>query len=266
MATVNPQHPNPALKQSTETAHENHQEVILYSHSSLFYWWPAWAVGYLMALITYLDGEQFQIGSALEYYHPSTNLGIFFLLTLFLVVIITNTSVRGMASAVVILVVVLVTVVLAFFRLWDEILGWFDQLKVHINLGGYFWFATLMLLAWLLNVFVFDRMSCWRFKPGQITREHVLGAASRTYDTQNMVLEKYRDDFFRHWVLGFGSGDLRIKTHGAVQEEFVVPNVLFLGSRLHEIQHLIAMEPSSFGHTHHQERAAEIRVRPAKNE
>lgn len=28
-------------------------ELKVYSHSSLVYWWPVWAVGYLMAILTY---------------------------------------------------------------------------------------------------------------------------------------------------------------------------------------------------------------------
>src|SRR3712207_8475364 len=51
--------------------------------------------------------------------------------------------------------------------------------------------------------------------PGQVTHVFVLGAASKSYDTENMVLEKFRDDLFRHWILGFGSGDLHITTYGA---------------------------------------------------
>ena len=31
-------------------------EIRLYSHSSIFYWWPVWLVGFLMALLTYFDG------------------------------------------------------------------------------------------------------------------------------------------------------------------------------------------------------------------
>lgn len=34
------------------------EEVRVYQHSSLMYWWPVWAVGYLMALLTYLDGSR----------------------------------------------------------------------------------------------------------------------------------------------------------------------------------------------------------------
>jgi hypothetical protein len=64
-----------------------------------------------------------------------------------------------------------------------------------------------------------------------------------------MVLEKYRDDLFRHWILGFGSGDLHIRPHGAQREEIEALNVLFIGSRISAIQDLIATQPERFSHT-----------------
>jgi hypothetical protein len=36
-------------------------EVIVYGHSWLLYWWPVWAVGYLMALLTWLHPVHVQI-------------------------------------------------------------------------------------------------------------------------------------------------------------------------------------------------------------
>jgi hypothetical protein len=33
-----------------------HPEIRLYSRSDIFYWWPVWVLGYLLALWTYLDG------------------------------------------------------------------------------------------------------------------------------------------------------------------------------------------------------------------
>jgi hypothetical protein len=32
-------------------------EITVISHSNLFYWWPVWAVGFLMALLTWIDGH-----------------------------------------------------------------------------------------------------------------------------------------------------------------------------------------------------------------
>src|SRR5438094_4128404 len=33
------------------------QEIRIVSHSNLFYWWPVWAVGLVMALLTWVDGH-----------------------------------------------------------------------------------------------------------------------------------------------------------------------------------------------------------------
>lgn len=127
-------------------------------------------------------------------------------------------------------------------------LGWLGSLTIYLNQGAYFWFSTLLLIAWLLAFFVFDRMEYWVVKPGQITREYVWGAGSETYDTENMALEKRRDDLFRHWLLGLGSGDLKIQTYGAQSREIHIPNVLFVGYKVHAIEHMIAQEPATSGH------------------
>jgi hypothetical protein len=42
----------------------------------------------------------------------------------------------------------------------------------------------------------------------------VLGAADQTYDTETMLFTKQQNDIFRHWILGLGSGDLRMATMG----------------------------------------------------
>jgi hypothetical protein len=34
------------------------KEITIVSHSNLFYWWPVWAVGFLMALLTYFDNTR----------------------------------------------------------------------------------------------------------------------------------------------------------------------------------------------------------------
>jgi hypothetical protein len=58
-----------------------------------------------------------------------------------------------------------------------------------------------------------------------------------------MSVYKLRDDLFRHWILGLGSGDLHVSTTGANAQEFILPNVMFIGTKLSRIQHVIAMKP-----------------------
>lgn len=223
-----------------------HEQRRIYCHSSFFYWWPVWAVGFVMALLTYWQGKPQQIddiGHAREWIHPNTNLGVVFFLVLFLVTLITNFSVRGLASVLVIMGGVLLTVVLAYIGWWDEVFSWFGNLTVHLSLGAYFWFSTLMFVAWAFTVFGLDHLSYWEVTPGQLTRKSLFGAGSQSYNAQGMGLEKHRDDLFRHWLLGFGSGDLRVRTSGATHEQIDLINVLFIGSKVKAMQRLIAEVP-----------------------
>lgn len=219
------------------------QQLRIYSHSSLLYWWPVWVVGYVMALITYGEGHGYQVGQSPTWIHPSSNLGLIFFVTLFLVIVITNFSVRGMASGMVIMGIMLLTVLLAFVGWWDEVFSWFGGLEIHLDLGAYFWFSTLMLALWAVTLFGLDRLSYWEVTPGQLTYKTHLGGGSKSYTAQGMGLEKYRDDLFRHWLLGLGSGDLQMLTSGATRRQIDVRNVLFVSSKIKAVQALIAAVP-----------------------
>jgi hypothetical protein len=222
------------------------RQLRIYSHSSLFYWWPVWAVGFVMAFLTYWSGKPEQIeaiGRAQEWIHPSSNLGVIFFLVLFTVILITNFAVRGLASGMVVMGGILLTVVLAYVGWWDAVFSWFGNLTIHLTMGAYFWFSTLMLLAWAVTVFGLDRLTYWEVTPGQLTQKFIFGAGSKSFNTQGMVLEKHRDDLFRHWLLGLGSGELMILTSGATREQIEVSNVLFIGSKVQAMQQLIAEVP-----------------------
>lgn len=222
------------------------RQLRIYSHSSLFYWWPVWAVGFVMAFLTYWSGKPEQIeaiGRAREWIHPSSNLGVFYFLVLFTVILITNFSVRGLASGMVIMGGILLTVVLAYVGWWDTVFDWFGNLTIHLTMGAYFWFSLLMLSTWIATVFGLDRLTYWEVTPGQLTQTFVFGAGSKSYNTSGMVLEKHRDDLFRHWLLGLGSGDLMIQTNSGTREQIEVSNVLFIGSKVQAIQQLIAEVP-----------------------
>ncbi|MBY0527935.1 MAG: hypothetical protein K2R98_31345 [Gemmataceae bacterium] len=53
MSTAPPPAPTPA----PAALSSDQQEIKIISHSNLFYWWPVWAVGLLMALLTFMDGH-----------------------------------------------------------------------------------------------------------------------------------------------------------------------------------------------------------------
>jgi hypothetical protein len=228
-----------------DEGHRVPDEILLYSHSTFFYWWPVWTVGYVMALLTWLGGTQVALADTEVLIHPSKNLGVIFTLTFFLVIMITNLTLRGTSSVVAILLVIIATLTLAYFQLWDIALHALGRLAIYMNLGFYLFFATAVFLVWAFTFFFYDRLTYWRVRKGQITQERVIGTAERSFDTRGMVFEKHQEDLFRHWVLGMGSGDLQISTTGAKRETIDVSNVLFVNHKLDKIQRMIAIKPDN---------------------
>jgi hypothetical protein len=243
--------PAPAPEQEKQVLREEARQrepkpVIIISHSNFFYWWPVWVCGYIMAAITRIWGDPIQIGGHAEWFHPSKDLGVIFTLTCFLVILVTNVTVRGLSSVVVILGVVLAVVLALYFGWWEQLATWFNMISIHMNMGFYVCFSTLIFVVWFIAVFFYDRLSYWRVTPGQITHDYVIGGSAKSYDTRGMVFEKHRNDLFRHWILGIGSGDIQISTMGAKRETIAVPNVLFVDAKVAAIQKLIAMQPDEF--------------------
>jgi hypothetical protein len=185
-----------------------------------------------------------------ENMHPSKNVGVVFTIVLLIVTMITNVSFRGLSSAIVIILILFFTVLFAWLGWWQWIMDKIFRLSIHMNAGFYFFLSTVLLIAWVLITFGYDRMSYWRVTPGQITHEFIFGGGQKSYDTEGMVFEKLRDDLFRHWVLGFGSGDMimyPMTRAGAAREELEIHNVLLIGTQLRKIQEMIAAKPEEPG-------------------
>ena len=92
------------------------------------------------------------------------------------------------------------------FGWWDDIAKLIPYLSVHMNTGFYLVFSTGLLIIWLMMFFVFDRLTYWRIRPGQMTEEHLIGGAAESFDTNGLRFQKLGSDFFRA-VLGLGAGD-----------------------------------------------------------
>ncbi|HLW64908.1 MAG TPA: hypothetical protein VKS79_06265 [Gemmataceae bacterium] len=218
-------------------------QVILFGHSWIFYWWPVWAIGYLMALLTRMHGVQIQVGDRPVLLSAGPNLGVIFSLVILGMIILTNTRMRGLASLVLVLGGAFITLLFAYLDWWPSILRWFGELTVFMDMGFYLFLSTGLLIVWLVVVVVFDHLSFWRVRPGQITHEFVIGAVESSYDTDGIVFSKDQSDLFRNWVLGLGSGDLKMQTQGGRGVVATISNVLFLNARMKRIQQLIATKP-----------------------
>jgi hypothetical protein len=240
----------------------------------LFYWWPVWAVGLLVAGLTWLDGHRLAIVPAgtqvVEGFdggrealvlpagahlpqdpatgkprEPSLRMasrsgyGVVFVVVVLLVVFITNVPIRGLWSLIVVVIVLLGTIILALAGWWDDILEAAGHSHIHMNAFGYVAISVPLLALWLVVFLFFDRQTYMVFAPGQLRICQEIGGGEAACDTLGMVVTKRRSDLFRHWLLGLGSGDLFVQTAGANARQFEMHNVLFVGNKLQVIQDML---------------------------
>lgn len=166
-------------------------------------------------------------------------LGSLFVVILVLTAVITNVPLRGLLSFMVIVLIVVVALLITLFHAWDDLFSLIGGLHIYINMAGYLFIAGAMLLVWAVALYIFDRRAYIIFTPGQVKVCDHIGAAVRTFDTVGMTFEKQRDDLFRHYILGFGSGDLIVRTSGAERQEIKIHNVLGIGWKLKQVEDVI---------------------------
>jgi hypothetical protein len=255
------------------------KEIRLISHSSLFYWWPVWFFGLIFSVWTMWGGHRMAIvpsnsiiemkdgGASAEIHIPkldkddrllkdatkltdttfqpkllvaaTSSIGPLYFVILILVIIITNVPLRGLWSLITIFGVVVLALIFTVFNWWDELLKNFGDLHIFMNMAGYLFLSIVLLIAWCVSVFVFDRRSYMIFTPGQVKVCEEIGGREKVYDTMGLTLEKHRDDWFRHIILGFGTGDLTVKTAGADRHEINMPNIFLIGYKIPQIEQMI---------------------------
>jgi hypothetical protein len=269
-------------------------ELRIISHSNLFYWWPVWAFGFVLGIVSLVSGYELAavphgtiVAKTLEsdeanpgkwdpekkeikfdettkksikkgqaiLYDPekgaeplpptvgvstSRGPGVIFCTVLLVVILITNIRLRGVWSFMVIIILVSLIIILSLLGTMDWILAHTRELDVRISTGGYFLVSGVLLGLWLVIFFLFDPQTYIEFTPGQFRVKLEIGEGVTAYDTRGMTVHKVRSDFFRHWILGLGSGDLIVRTTGAQAHEFDLPNVLFISQKVRVIEDMIA--------------------------
>lgn len=166
-------------------------------------------------------------------------LGSLFVVVLILTIIITNVPLRGLWSFLVLMGIFLLALIISLFGWWEKILEKVGDLHIHINMAGYLTIGCAVFALWALATWVFDRRAYVIFTPGQIKVCEHIGDAVQTYPTMGISMEKQRDDLFRHYILGFGSGDLILKLPSGEKREIRLPNVLGIGWRLKTVEDML---------------------------
>lgn len=249
------------------------------SHTGLFYWWPVWLVGFLLAGLTYWEGTRLAVlpagttvkadtatefavsvkGAAADLEEAAANTaqgqeafpirigshkghGLIWCAVILLVVFGSNVPLRGLATLVAALAVVLLIVLFASLEWWTPILDYMGGLHVQISIAGYLLPSTALLILWLVTTFLIDPLRYATFSAGQLTLRKDVGDHVEVYTSTTIHVEKRPTDLLRHWILGFGAGDLIITVPGrSLQIE--LPNVLFVDSRMAIIAQLMKLQP-----------------------
>jgi hypothetical protein len=261
-------------------------QIVVYRHTNLFYWWPVWLLGFVFAAISYFgdrhmaivpahteaaenrkvqvsaDGDTFEQrdvlilpkGKKLEvqkdadgnesirppaiFIPPHRLYGTIYVMVLLIVIVITTITLRGLWSVLVLMTVVLLAIILYLSNAWGPIFHSIGLQSIYINMAGYVVISTVLFALWILNFFVLDRMTYMIFTPGQVRVRVEIGGGEMVYDAGGMTVTKQRNDVFRHWGLGFGSGDLLIFPLNA-GHAIEMPNVLRVGRVVAEIEQLV---------------------------
>lgn len=231
------------------------EEVTIYSHSPILYWWPVWVLGLAMALWTAIDNQHLVVvpehtvvagnvltapeGTVLE--QPVVHMaqsrwpGIVFVFALLLSFLVSTTSVRGPWALFGISLVVAVVLLFNWLELWDPLYRWFNLLRLHLNLGAYLVLSVGIFIPWAISFFFFDRRTYLIFSTGQVRIREEIGEGEKVFDTGGVSFEKKQYDWLR-LLLGFGAGDMLIRVGGPSSTIYEVQNVIRLGHKLQMIE------------------------------
>jgi hypothetical protein len=201
-------------------------QLTVYWHSPMFYWWPVWVMGLVMAAWTFWEDHQvalFPEGAQLVegklaapegrplvvpqdppiHMTASRIPGALFVLTL----IFTIFSVGGPLRAPWYFFITALAAAIVFAGLWlgawPEVFEAIAWSRIYINAGGYLAISTAVLVYWLFFVLVVDRWTCVEFSERQIRIYRAIGEAVEVYDAGGVYFEKRPYDWVR-WLVGGG--------------------------------------------------------------
>lgn len=289
--------PPPGAMSQDEVDRRLVDKIVVIGHSNLLYWWPVWAVCFLLAGLTYMDGHKMVVvpdgtkevrggdvagfdgprdllvappgetfplapvetenasGQPVESGATSTaspaamtvarsnSYGVIFAFTLFLVALVSTVTFRGLVSMIVIILMTLTVVTLVLLGVWDDIFDFLGGLDIRMNAAGYLFVGVPLFLVWAFVVFVYDRQRYMVVDEGQIRYVLDVGESEMVMPAEGAIVEKRRSDVFRHYVLGFGTGDLVIRIGGNSGQTIEIDNVVGIGRKLRIVNDKLRHKP-----------------------
>jgi hypothetical protein len=251
------------------------------SHTALLYGWPVWLVGFVLGGMTHIEDNRLAIvppgttvksvetdrafaltvagGSApdLEQAAANTTKGqdafpvrigrdknraVLLAVVILLVLLGSTVPMRGVASVSAVMGVLLLTILFAYQGWWEPVFTFLGGMHLQITAAAYLVPSAVLFVVWLMALLLYDPLRYIIFTPGQFIVHKEIGDMQEAFNAGQIAVEKRPTDYFRHWILGFGSGDLIIKVLGqGVQIE--LPNVMFVDRRMQQISDLMKVRP-----------------------
>ena len=219
--------------------------IPVYQYPDPVYWWVIWGAAGLCALITLMFGEGVAIGEKVVKIHPNPWLGIGFITSLFLTLILVNFRARGVYAVLLVLLLLVGAVAVQFALGWGTIMDGLSLLKIHMNLATYIVAFCIAFAVWLYAILIHPRFTYWFVRPGEVGTISMSGA-EETFRPQNVHVNRRGDDFFVHKVLGLsflgiGTGDIIVDfdAPGQGHVQHVLTNVFYPKKKVELIQRLI---------------------------
>ena len=245
-------------------------KIIIRSHNESFFLWPMAYIGLAFALVSLLDGGRLAVvpsntnvetitfkgaehkalvlpaGSTDNLESPklhithSKSLGTFYLIFLFIFINIAFNKLKGIFWWFFYSLLLLGGIILWQFGWLDNITNYVAGLDIRLSAGFYFFFSFLLLLNFLLRIHLLDYLTLeWaEFSPGQIRICENFGEGVTVKDAAGLHFERDKSDWTR-WLVGFGMGDLIIKTGGAIPETIRLRNVTNIDHKVGQIDKLL---------------------------
>ncbi len=235
-----------AQVQPSAVAADDRRTVRIYEYSDMVYWWAIWFAALVGIVLTYLFGENFQIGDKSLKVYTSPWLGIGFLAVMFATLIFTHLRARGIYAIIMILALsvigLLVHMIVGWTFIWDLV----TLVKVHMNLAYYVVVFAITFLLWIYITFIHSRFTYGFVNPGEVGWRSPLTGQVETYKPVNFQVVRRSDDIVVHSLLGLrflglGTGDIEVKfsVPGGGSQQHVFRNVWRPDSKVLNMERLI---------------------------
>ena len=235
------------------------QELRVYMHSDLFFWWPVWAAAFVFAALTAVENRHLLLvpqGTVIEGntavapegtalvptdVHISGHrwMGACFVLVLFVVVACSPGWMRGWQAYTFWILVGAIVAMLGWLQAYGTIYGaWTKYVDVRINLGGYLVIGGSLFLLWLWYYLVVDGRTYVVFTMSQVAVHSNIGETEHVFDAGGVAVEMRSRDLFR-WFVGWRAADLVLRVGGPNGREIEMRNVLWARRQLVAIEKLL---------------------------